>query len=289
MSTENQNWLHDLFIDEAKAAMKSHSGEGCSCPNDSNSNGGSGGIIDVEYLAVPDYGYENYNGNAIYRLPMGLYAVGIAGDGRTHYFKHGTTYDVKTLPEVGEPATTDGETVNAVYYCRDDNDAYGYIQETIAAALGVSVGWYDIRTLASAFGFTYVGIVNNVRKMKVDNSLYFVDNHSYFSFKNGLSGSLSSSETTLLTIDFEDVDTPVKLSSGLASRIRADFENTKIIVSQSSGSKIVLNPSMILPVEGGVFFIYNTCVMAINVPQVYRVNVTWSQAGAEAVLSFEDL
>jgi hypothetical protein len=180
-------------------------------------NASGGGILDVDTLPTDDI-----NENAIYRVKAGLIYYNNNG-----YYPQGTTYFVDDLPTTGEPCTLDGNSINAIYYSRNESDCYGYVPSSIAPALGVPAGWYTVSMLLGALGYTWDGIVGNIGSIMENGTFYFLKNPSYNACKDGVWEELSKSGRTALRI----VDN--KLSSGALKKAISDFENTEIVFTIS--------------------------------------------------------
>lgn len=111
---------------------------------------GGAAIIDVVELPT-----ENINEDSFYRLLTGTFVFdGVA----TTWLR---CLCVESLPEVGEPATTDGVTITA-YYSIQDNAVFMYFSEELSLAYGVGVGWYPADTLFPAFDITWKGVITDV-------------------------------------------------------------------------------------------------------------------------------
>lgn len=166
-----------------------------------NAGGGSsgGGIIDVTELPRGD----DINENAIYRLSRGLYYG---------TYKQGTTYIVTQLPSVGEPCTTDGQTIATTYYNATDKILYGYVPAAVGSALGAPEGWYQISMLLENLGYEYGGNIQTLADMTSTSVFYMVVLDSFaackdsnWTFLNGKSGGSSGGSGVILaTIDIKN-------------------------------------------------------------------------------------
>ena len=119
--------------------------------------GGSGSgaaIIDVTSLPETDI-----NEQAFYRLMNSSAAVVFNGKADDYW----SVRNVDTLPEVGEPVSTD-MTHYVVYYSRQDGTASAYADETIAAAYSIPVGWYPIDTVFQLGGATFGGYITDINE-----------------------------------------------------------------------------------------------------------------------------
>jgi len=123
--------------------------------------GGTSAPAILDVLALPT---ENIDETVFYRIPRGAFVSnqGLAG---------GVCYIVEGLPAVGEPVTADGQSVNAGYYNTLDKDAYGYLPDALASAVGVPSGWYPFSALAPVFGLEWLGVVGNILDCPEGNSL----------------------------------------------------------------------------------------------------------------------
>lgn len=112
-----------------------------------------GGIIDIENFP------SSPNTSAIYRkwqvIKAQMVAYGqIITDGTME------CEVVDTLPETGNVCYTG--TAMYAYYQRADGEAYGYVEETLSASMGVPTGWYPAATLFAALSYDYKGIIDSV-------------------------------------------------------------------------------------------------------------------------------
>lgn len=134
--------------------------------------GGGGGIIEV--LQLPT---ENIDNRYLYRVTKAaLYLNNI---------KQGTTYVVAELPEVGEPVTMDGRTINAAYYNDTDNTLYAYVPDYLGTLLSVPEGWYDANMLMGAIGKPYGGVVTNLAEASEYDTFYLVLTNPLYSYEDG--------------------------------------------------------------------------------------------------------
>lgn len=139
-------------------------------------------IIDVEAFPNPDNPLiEELDKQEIYKLSAGAYENN--ADIKAT-IRHGETYIVDELPEIGEPCTLDGVNINSVYYKRSDRTVYAYVSAEIAPALGADVGWYDAGLLLQGLGFPYGGVVTNFGSMTETGTLYFLENATYFAYSD---------------------------------------------------------------------------------------------------------
>lgn len=145
---------------------------------DANGNvvvaGGGSAIIDVTDLPT-----ENINECAFYRLMTGCYIY----NQNTH--EGFTVYCVKTLPEVGLPATNADITQGNVYYCISDNAGYGYVDTMLAMGMGVPAGWYDGATLLGALGYTYGGVITDINDDPCDGAWRLLINKDFYIYQDG--------------------------------------------------------------------------------------------------------
>lgn len=130
-------------------------------------------IIDVIELPT-----ENINEDAFYRLLIGTF---VYNQFTQNSF---TCYCVETLPEVGEPATTDMKTITA-YYNMSDGACYAYVDSALSSAMGVPVGWYDGSVLLPAAGHAYGGVVTSLDEATLEDTFYLLLEHVVHSYKNG--------------------------------------------------------------------------------------------------------
>lgn len=146
----NEYYMHLLDHETRIAALEGN-----------GSSGGSGGasIIDIEDFP------SNPSTSAIYRKWQVIKAQMVDSGS---IITDGTQVCevVDTLPETGNVCYT-GTSMYA-YYQRADGEAYGYVEETLSASMGVPAGWYPAATLYSALGYTYKGIIDSIDKAESD-------------------------------------------------------------------------------------------------------------------------
>ena len=136
-------------------------------------NGASSDAI-VDVLELPT---ENINDGVIYRLTTVKFVSNFyyAVDGwKCHY--------VDSLPEVGEPVTTD--MINIVgYYNTQDNEVYGYVDNMVSASGGIPVGWYPIGVLGQAFNVEWGGVITDAEE--IDDSAKLLLSKDYYIYQDG--------------------------------------------------------------------------------------------------------
>lgn len=132
-------------------------------------------IIDVVELPT-----ENINEQAFYRLVTAK--VVFNREDCTKYNFLG--YCVDGLPEVGIPATNLDMSILNVYYNIQDSVAYGYIEDTLSAALGIPVGWYDIGLLMTTAGQSWGGVIMDISDDPSDGATRVLLNYDYYVYKN---------------------------------------------------------------------------------------------------------
>ena len=137
------------------------------------STSGGGGIIDVVELPT-----EDINESALYRKLTGIF---VYNKYRNNTF---TCHCVETLPEVGEPATTDMTTITA-YYNVADGACYGYVDDMLSSALSVPAGWYDMSALLPVAGFPYGGVVTSLEDASAQDTIYLLLEYVIYSYKDG--------------------------------------------------------------------------------------------------------
>lgn len=133
---------------------------------------GGSGIIDVGELPT-----EEIREDCFYRLIRTNFIY------NRDIFDSWKCYCVNTLPEIGEPASTDMVNVTA-YYSIQDNDAYGYIDDTLSIAGGVPVGWYTLTTLAPMFNVDWGGVITDIEEDKNDGLFHVLLNYDFYIYKN---------------------------------------------------------------------------------------------------------
>lgn len=134
-------------------------------------------IFDINGFPTLDNPFiEEIDTQGIGRLKEGIYAYQPMVKTK---IQEGATHIVDELPEIGEPCTLDGVEINSVYYKRADRTVYAYVSDEIAPVLGAAVGWYDAKTLLSALGYSYGGVVTSLGDMTELGTLYFLANKSY--------------------------------------------------------------------------------------------------------------
>ena len=93
-------------------------------------------------------------------------------------------YCVESLPETGLPVMNAEMSEMTVYYNISDGTAYGYVDETLSAAISVPVGWYDDATLIGAFGSVSNGVVTDIYDLKDDDSFRLLLSYDYYVYKH---------------------------------------------------------------------------------------------------------
>lgn len=116
-----------------------------------NSSGSSQAIIEVNVLPT-----ENIREDVFYRLKVDNAYLVRDGEIIADFVCH----SVDTLPDVGEPVTTDMSDIY-MYYERSTDSIQGYINDVLSSAVSIPSGWYDIAMLATFFNLVYGGVITD--------------------------------------------------------------------------------------------------------------------------------
>ena len=135
-------------------------------------SGSSQAIIDVIELPT-----ENIQENTFYRLLTGTFVFDQFAQNSW------TCHCVETLPNVGEPVTTDMVNVTA-YYNHADGDVYGYVPDELGAMAGVPAGWYALTMLAPVFNVSWAGVITNIKEDPGDGAFRLLLEYVTYSYKN---------------------------------------------------------------------------------------------------------
>ena len=131
-------------------------------------------IIDVIELPT-----EDINSNAIYRLMTAQWICR-----RQTGEDAGVCYVVDALPEVGESVTDTSMSYFIGYYNTSDGIVYGYADETIAGAFGISSGWYPFESMASIAGLGFNGVFSDVNDSPMNDYFGALIGYAYYSYKD---------------------------------------------------------------------------------------------------------
>ena len=142
---------------------------------DPGEGGSGGGVAIIDVLELPT---NNISENSLYRL---LNARLIQNQYIQVTF---TCHCVEKLPSSGLPATNLDQTQGNVYYCLSDNQAYGYVDSTLSAGMGVPSGWYPVATLLGALGYGYGGIITDFADDLNDDKFRLYLEYDLYSYKD---------------------------------------------------------------------------------------------------------
>ena len=118
---------------------------------DGNININSSAIIDVGTLPS-----ENININAFYRPSNASLVVDqMAIEGFNMYI-------VESLPEVGLPFQDSVTFSMSGYYNTTDKNGYCYIDQAIADAIGLPIGWHTFEEILPILGLPYGGVITDI-------------------------------------------------------------------------------------------------------------------------------
>lgn len=184
--------------------------------------GGSGGIIDVTELPT-----ENINEDAFYRLLTGTFVYNQFSQNNF------TCYCVETLPEVGEPATTDMTTITA-YYNVEDGMCYGYVDSALSSALGVPAGWYDVSMLLPVAGYAYGGVVTTLEEAILEDTFYLLLQYEIYSYKDGWTAFKSIGKNGT-GVSAEVFNHPSNVASGDCSHAEGYSSHAEGYISHAEG------------------------------------------------------
>ena len=95
-------------------------------------------------------------------------------------------YCVASLPNEGEPVSNLQFTALNMYYNLSDNEPYGYINDELSAATGLSTGWNHINLILQLVNAQCGGIIFNIEDSytELENTLYLFLNYTLWEFKN---------------------------------------------------------------------------------------------------------
>jgi hypothetical protein len=105
-------------------------------------------IIDVVELPT-----EDINEDVFYRTLVGRFFIDATP-------LPWTCHIVESLPDTGEPATSDMENF-IFYYSMSTGEVSGYADDALGAIAGIPAGWYDIALVMSMLGISWGGITYN--------------------------------------------------------------------------------------------------------------------------------
>jgi hypothetical protein len=121
----------------------------------------------------------NINTNKIYNLYTATFIH------NRHIVDNSKCYIVDRLPETGVPATDLSLSVVNGYYNAQDNEVYGYVDNTLSVALGCSVGWYPAALLLQLAHYDYAGIIDNIGKDPNDDTIRLLLEKKVYIYNNG--------------------------------------------------------------------------------------------------------
>lgn len=125
---------------------------------------GSGGAAIIDVAELPT---ENIREDVFYRKIVGYFA-----NGRKEVRSHIKCVVVEDLPEEGQ-ACADATMENFVfYYSIKEHETYGYVPESLAAMVGVTVGWYLTGVISSFVGLGYSDIAISSEDILEETWLY---------------------------------------------------------------------------------------------------------------------
>ena len=142
---------------------------------DGNVEVAAGGIIDTIELPI-----ENINENAFYRL---LTAKVVFNQEDCTEFNY-ICYCVDGLPEVGLAATNTEMSIINAYYNTQDGLVSGYLDETLAPLLSMSIGWYDLNTLLTVAGQSFAGVITDISDDPCDDAIRVLLSYDFYIYKN---------------------------------------------------------------------------------------------------------
>lgn len=138
--------------------------------------GAGGGIIDVVKLPTEDISESSF-----YRLVTATVVYNQNDCTESDYI----CYCVDGLPEAGLPATNADMTVMNIYYNIQDDVGYGYIDDTLSAGLGVSIGWHEVSALLTVAGESYGGVITDIDDDPCDDATRILLKYDFYLYKNG--------------------------------------------------------------------------------------------------------
>lgn len=143
--------------------------------------GGSGSGTGEAIVDVSELPTENINEDVLYRLTTGM-VVFNGQNGRV--FDNTAVYIVDSLPETGEPCSSDIGESTAIYYNTSKGAAYGYIDERASVSLMQPVGWKSASTAFAAMGYEYSGVVTSMNDIARSSAAVLLE-HTLYHYKNG--------------------------------------------------------------------------------------------------------
>ncbi len=195
-------------------------------------------IIDVTELPT-----ENINEDVFYRVPKGTFCIN-----RTPI----NTWQcivVEELPSVGTVLTYDMENF-VFYYEIKSGSVSGYADEGLAAASGLSEGWYPIDLVVQMLGVTWGGIFSNVSYMPSDpNTLALLFEYKIYHYKqswitddgsvgavgSGLGSEIFNSPTNIATGDYSHAEGNNTIARGNVSHTEGTDTIAEGIASHAEG------------------------------------------------------
>lgn len=95
-------------------------------------------------------------------------------------------YCTDTLPEFGEVVTDAEISYLKLYYSVQDNEIYGYVNESLASAFEFpTYGWIEYATLCTFMGETYGGTINCIEDDPEDGAYRILLSYSLHIYKDG--------------------------------------------------------------------------------------------------------
>lgn len=198
--------LDDTLTQSGKAADAKAVG-------DALANIGDEAIISVTQLPT-----ENINEDVLYRLTTGM-VVFNGQNGRA--FDDTAVYIVDSLPETGEPCSSDIGESTAIYYNTSNGAAYGYIDDRASVSLIQSVGWKSASTAFAAMGYQYSGVVTSMNDVARSSAAVLLE-HALYHYKNGwerVAGDTPFFDLSNLGLEAVDL---AGVADGVSVRVSAD-------------------------------------------------------------------
>ena len=178
-----------------------------------SSNDGGAAIVDVSALPT-----EDINEDVLYRLTTGM-VVFNGQNGRV--FDDTAVYIVDSLPETGEPCSSDIGESTAIYYNTSKGAAYGYIDERASVSLMQPVGWKSASTAFAAMGYQYSGVVTSMNDVARSSAAVLLE-HNLYHYKNGwerVAGDTPFFDLSNLGLEAVDL---AGVADGVSVRVGAD-------------------------------------------------------------------
>lgn len=188
-----------------------------------NNAGSGGGIIDVTELPT-----EGIDTTALYRKPIGWLIY-------NNYINFADVYMVDTRPTTGEICTTDGQSINAVYYEVSTGEMIGYVNATVGAALSVPAGWYTAQQLMPALGQSYGGVIANITEATASNTFYLLLEYKTYYYKNRWF--CTSKEIVKILLD--NNSNVVNMSDSIYEKIQNDYQNIELYVTDNVAATLI--------------------------------------------------